>query len=302
MEEDKQPIIDGEKEMSFVEHLDELRQHIIRSIIAIIACAIFVFFATNFIFKIVLFGPLDPNFLTYQGMCALSEIAGLGDAMCYTPIKINMQTLDMGEAFLLHIKVCIFGGIIIAFPYLLFEVWRFVRPGLHHHEQNATRGFVFVASILFLLGVAFGYFIISPFAINFLAGYQLPMINQEADYLEVMRSCSDCCTFPTEEAAKKGGIIKASSYINYMLMFTLPTGLLFELPILVFFLARMGIVTADFMRKYRRHSIIAILILAALVTPPDVMTQILIGIPIYILYELSIGIAARQEKRRKKDD
>ncbi|MCH2045400.1 MAG: twin-arginine translocase subunit TatC [Saprospiraceae bacterium] len=302
MEEDKQPQINGEKEMSFVEHLDELRQHLIRSIIAIVACAIFIFFATKFIFKVILFGPLEPNFLTYQGMCALSKLVGLGEAMCYEPIQINMQTLDMGEAFLLHIKVCIFGGIIIAFPYLLWEIWRFVRPGLHQHEQKATRGFVIVASILFLLGVSFGYFIISPFAINFLAGYQLPMINQEADYMEVMRACTDCCTFPTEEVAKKGGIIKASSFINYMLMFTFPTGLLFELPILVFFLARMGIITADLMRQYRRHSIIIILVLAALVTPPDVMTQILIGIPIYILYELSIGIAVRQEKRRKRDE
>ena len=301
MEENKQPPNNDEKEMSFVEHLDELRQHLIRSIIAIVAGAIFIFFATKFIFKIILFGPLDANFPTYQAMCQLSHLAGWEEAMCYTPIQINMQTLDMGEAFLLHIKVCIFGGIILAFPYLLWEFWRFVKPGLFNHERKATKGFVFFGSILFLLGVAFGYFILSPFAINFLAGYQLTMINQQADYMEIMRSCSECCTFPTEEVAKKGGIIKAASFINYMLMFTLPTGLLFELPMIVFFLARMGLITAKSMRRYRRHSIVVILILAAVVTPPDIMTQILIGIPIYVLYELSIGIAARQERRLNEE-
>lgn len=268
---------DGEgAEMSFVEHLDELRMHLIRAFIGISAAAIVMFFATELVFKYVIFGPLDPNFITYKLFCGISEQLGT-QALCYTPVNPELQTFDMGEAFLLHIKVCLIGGIIVSFPYVLYEFWKFVRPGLYTTEVSATRGVVGVGSLLFLLGVAFGYFILSPFAINFLVGYQLPMVNEGQS------------------------IIKAKSFVNYMIMFTLPAGLIFELPIIVYYLARMGIVTSAGMRQYRRHSIIGILLLSAMITPPDVMTQIIVSIPVYILYELSINIAKKQEKKRNEE-
>lgn len=265
-----------EREMSFVEHLEELRMHIIRAILAITAFSIVVFFITDFVFRKIIFYPLDANFPTYRFFCWIADLLQM-PAVCIQPVKTAVQTFDMGEAFVLHIKVCIVGGIIMAFPYILWEFWKFVKPGLYTTEAKATKGVVAVSSFLFLLGVAFGYFILAPFSINFLVGYQLPMVNEQDSF------------------------IKAGSYINYMIMFTIPSGMVFELPIVVYYLARVGIITDKDMRTYRRHSIIAILVVAAVVTPPDVMSQMIVAIPVYILYELSIGIAARQTKRRAKE-
>lgn len=268
-----------EKEMSFVEHLEELRIHLIRVAISVCISAVFVFFAKEFIFKQVLFGPLNKDFLTYQLMCQLSQWMEWGNKMCYSPPTVDLVTLDMGEAFLLHIKVCIMGGFIIAFPFVLWEFWKFVKPGLYPKERKAANGVVAVSSFLFLMGICFGYFILAPFAINFLIGYELPMIN----------------------AANSNNLIKATSLINYMIMFTMPVGIIFELPIIVYYLSKMGLVTDAFMREYRRHAIVLILVVAAFVTPPDIMTQVIIGIPIYILYELSIQIAAKQTKKREAE-
>lgn len=268
-----------EKEMSFVEHLEELRLHLIRIAIAIVCAGVFIFFATKAIFTNVIFGPLNENFLTYELMCKLSHWLSLGDQMCYIPAKVDLVTFDMGEAFLLHVKVCIFGGLILAFPYVLWEFWRFIKPGLYPKERKAANGVVGVSSLLFIMGVCFGYFVLAPFAINFLVNYELPMIN----------------------ASSNGNLIKATSLINYMIMFTMPVGIIFELPIIVYYLSKMGLLTDEFMRTYRRHAIILILVIAAFVTPPDVMTQVIIGIPIYILYELSIQIAAKQTKKREAE-
>ncbi len=268
-----------EKEMSFVEHLEEMRVHLIRIAIALCVAAVFVFFATQTIFEVIIFGPLNESFLTYQLMCRLSHEMGLGEQMCYAPASVNLVTFEMGEAFLLHIKTCLFGGLIISFPYILWEFWRFVKPGLYPNERKAANGVVSVSSFLFILGIAFGYFVLAPFAINFLVNYELPMVN----------------------AGANGNLIKATSLINYMIMFTVPVGIIFELPIIVYYLAKMGLITDTFMRVYRRHSIVVILIIAAFVTPPDVMTQIIIGIPIYILYELSIYIAAKQTRKREEE-
>jgi sec-independent protein translocase protein TatC len=264
-----------EREMSFVEHLDELRKHIIRSLIAIVSAAIFMFFLTDIVFRDILFYPLSADFPTYQLMCYLEQLLKI-PGVCITPVKTSLQTFDMGEAFALHMKICIYGGLIISFPYVLWELWKFVKPGLYQAEVKATRGVVLITSFLFLLGIAFGYFVLAPFSINFLVGYQLPMINENDSF------------------------IKAGSFINYMIMFTFPAGILFELPVLIYYLAKIGILTDKAMRSYRKHSIVGILLLAAVVTPPDVLSQLLVAIPVYILYELSIGIAARQTRKREK--
>jgi len=259
-----------EKEMSFLDHLEELRWHIIRSLIAIVGIGTTLFIFNNWLFEQIIFAPSRPEFISYKWICNLSNSIGLGDTMCFTPPIFETQAIGFGEAFITSIKVSFIAGFIAAFPYVFYEFWRFIKPGLYDKERKATRGVVFICSILFLMGVCFGYFIISPFAINFLVGYTIPGVTN----------------IPT-----------LGSLINYMIMFTAPAGLIFELPIVVFFLARVGLITPALMKQYRRHSIIGILLLSALITPPDVVTQFLIGIPLYFLYELSIVVAARTYKK-----
>lgn len=189
--------------------------------------------------------------------------------------EFKIQAVNFAEQFITTIKLCFVGGFVVAFPYVFYEIWKFVAPGLYDEERHATRGIVFICSFLFILGVLFGFFIIAPFATNFLMG------------------------FTASEAVSNNPTL--SSFVLYMVMFTLPAGLIFELPIVVYFLAKLGIVTPDGMRKYRRHSIIGILLLAAVLTPPDVVTQFLIGIPLYILYEISILVAVRMSKKYQQE-
>jgi sec-independent protein translocase protein TatC len=192
--------------------------------------------------------------------------------MCFTPPEFEKIAIGFAETFIMSIKVCFIAGFFVAFPYVFYQIWTFVRPGLYKNERSATRGIVAICSFLFLTGVLFGYFVISPFAINFLGGYNIPGVTNA----------------PT-----------ISSFITYMVMFTAPAGLIFELPIVVYFLSKIGLVTPDVMRTYRRHAIIAVLILAALITPPDVVTQFLIGIPLFVLYEISIFVSARVVKKEE---
>ncbi len=257
------------KEMTFLEHLEELRWHIIRSLAVIVLLGIGLFLAQDWLFDKVIFAPTNKDFFSYRAICNLSDLAGLGDMMCFEPPLFRKQAIGFGEAFITSIKVSFIAGFIASFPYVFWEFWSFVRPGLYSNERKVTRGIVFICSFLFILGVLFGYYVISPFAINFLAGYTIPGVENS----------------PT-----------LSSLINYMIMFTAPAGLIFELPVMVFFLAKVGLVTAKDMKAYRRHAIIGTLVLAALITPPDVVTQFLIGIPLFILYEVSIVVAQRVEK------
>ena len=261
------------KEMSFLEHLEELRWHIIRSLTAIISLGIILFLFQKWLFREVIFGPTEPDFLSYRFVCGLSNAIGMGDNLCFTPPQFPKIATGFGEAFIISIKVSFVMGFLIAFPYVLWEFWRFILPGLYAKEQKAARGMVTICSVLFLVGVLFGYYIISPFAINFLAGYDVPGVQNT----------------PT-----------ISSFINYMIMFTAPAGLIFELPVIVYFLSKVGLVTPQDMKKYRRHSIVGILIVAAMITPPDVVTQFLIGIPLYMLYEVSIVVSARVNKENEE--
>ena len=255
-----------EKEMSFLDHLEELRWHIIRSLVSIVFFAIIVFVFKEFVFDKIVFAPRRDDFITYRILC------GIADFICFTPPEFEIIPREFGEKFFTHLKISFWLGIVISFPYIFWELWKFIKPGLYKHEQKAARGMVFICSSLFMMGVAFGYFIISPFAIKFLAGYSLSDI-------EVISSSS------------------LSSYVNYMTMFTVPAGIIFELPVVVYFLSRVGLLTPSFMRTYRRHAIVIILLFAAIITPPEVVTQILIGIPVLILYELSIFVSARAHKK-----
>lgn len=257
-----------ESEMSFLEHLEELRWHLVRSVVAIIVIGIAAFFLQDFIFHNILMGPKYKTFATYRFFCGISE------TLCFYPPDFKLITVELGEEFFVSMKVAIVVGLIVAFPYVFWEMWRFIRPGLYPEEQKAARGMVFICSSLFLMGILFGYFVISPFAVTFLATYSVGTSVESTTTL--------------------------SSYVNYMTMFTLPTGIVFELPVIVYFLSKVGLIGPDFMRKYRRHAIVIILLLAAVITPPDVITQFLIGIPLFILYEISIHISARVAKNQEQ--
>lgn len=265
-------------EMNFFEHLEVLRWHIIRSLCAVIICAVVVFLFKDFVFRHIVLAHKYPDFWTYRMTCMISE------RFCMTPPDFTLFTKDLGEEFFIHIKSSFWIGLIISVPFIISEFWRFIKPGLYGPEQKAARGMVFICSFLFILGVLFGYFIISPFAISFLGNYTI----RSSDVSAAISSIEKTATF--------------SSYLSFMTMFTIPIGLIFELPVVVYFLAKIDLITPEFMRSYRRHAIIIILLLSAIITPPDVFTQFLIGIPLFILYELSIGIAKRVQKKNKQKE
>lgn len=260
-------------EMTFFQHISELRRHILRAALAIAIFAGIFLANKEFVFQTLIFGPRNPDFPTFKIMCNASHAVGLGDKMCFQPTKFDIITRQLGEVLMQHLYVSFWLGIVCAFPYIFWEFWRFVSPGLHEHEQKAIRGVVFICSLLFLLGVSFGYFIIAPFSINFLASYTVEGLNVS----------------PTLD-----------SYVTYMTMFTIPMGLVFEMPVVAYFAAKMGIVGPQAMRQYRRHAIVAILILAAIITPPDVVSQTLVAIPLWALYEVSILVVARVARKRAK--
>lgn len=259
-----------EKEMSFLDHLEELRWHLVRSIVAIFAIGIAVFLAKDFVFTNIILGHMKADFWTYKVFC------GFSDRLCFGPPNLEFDTKVFAEQFLLSIKVAFLLGFAVAFPYIFWEIWRFIKPGLYKNEKSAARGIVFYCSFLFMSGILFGYFIIAPFAISFLGNYSL------SSQIEIQST-------------------SISSYTNYIFLFCIPTGIVFQLPIFVYFFSRIGLLTPQFMRTYRKHAIILILLLAAIITPPDVVTQFLIGIPLFFLYEISIYISKRTNKKYNAD-
>ena len=269
-DEHGKPVPEQEKEMSFIDHLEELRWHVMRSLIAICIAGIFLFIFNDWYFRHVLFGPLNDDFPSYRWLCQLSDWLGTGSTLCMQAPNVTVQAIEFGEMFITAVKMAFVGGFVLAFPYVFYEIWSFIRPGLYPAEQRATRWVILICSFLFFTGVAFGFFIIAPFGTNFLMGFEVGgAVNQP----------------------------QMASVIGYMVMFTLPAALIFELPVVIYFLAKFGLVTAEAMRQYRKHSVIGILILAALLTPPDVVTQILIAVPLYTLYEISIFVAKRAQKQ-----
>lgn len=259
-----------EHEMSFLDHLEALRWHILRSVIAILFFAIIIFIAKDFVFRYIIFGPRYKDFLTYRVLCSISE------SMCIDPPQFIIATREVGEAFMMHMMVAFWMGFVIAIPFILWEVWKFIKPGLYPKEQKAASGFVLISTSLFVMGVLFGYYIVAPLAISFLAGYTIEGVAAQ----------------PT-----------LSSYIDSMIMFTLPIGLVFELPIIVYFLAKIGLLTSEFMKKYRKHAVVVLLIIAAVVTPsPDIASQLLVFVPLYALYEASIFVAKRVQRQLEAEE
>jgi sec-independent protein translocase protein TatC len=259
------------KNMSFLEHLEELRRRLWFAAIGIAVGVLVVVIFNDFVVNEVIMGPRNPNFWTYRFFCWLSQELGLNDALCLPAITASLQNTSMSGAFSAYILVCITGGIAIAFPWVFYQLWLFIKPGLRDKEVRSVRGIVFFVSLLFFSGILFGYFLLSPLSIQFLFGFQF----------------ADTVNTPT-----------TLSYLKIMTTLVLGTGLIFQLPILIYFLAKIGLVTSAFLKKYRKHAFVVNLVIAAIITPPDVTSQILVTLPMLLLYEVSIFLAARVEKKK----
>ena len=250
--------------MSFLDHLEALRWHIIRAAISVVVFATAAFLAKDFLFHDLILGPSRADFWTYRMFCKLGQFMGSSDP-CATSVNFIIQNREMSGQLSMHISTSFIVGLVLAFPYTFWEVWRFVKPGLYPHEQANSRGAVFFVSILFLTGLLFGYYVAAPLSINFLAGYTVdPSIENQIDL---------------------------QSYLSTLTTMSLSCAFVFELPMIVFFLAKAGLITPEIMRVYRKHAIVVILIIAAIITPPEVTSQIIVTIPIVLLYEVSINIA-----------
>lgn len=261
--------------MTFFEHLDALRPHLMRGASALLIVAIVAFILKNLIIDHVLFGPAQPDFPTNQLLSWLGSL--FGDKSFEAGYEnFNLINTKLSGQFSLTLTVSMVSGLIVTIPYLLWELWRFIKPGLTYYERRNTRMFVFYVSFCFFVGVAFGYFIISPLAINFFTTWQA--------------------------SATIVNMIDISSFLRSVLSTSLGCGLIFQLPVLIYFLTRMGIVNAAFLRKYRKHAIVLLAILSAVITPPDMMSMILVVLPLVLLYELSIKIAARVEKKKAEEE
>lgn len=253
-------------ELSFLDHLEELRWHLIRTTLAVVLAGFAAFLAKGLIFDVLLFGPSRVDFLTYDILCRATTWAGFEGGFCYQgEMPFSIQSRTMGGQFAVHVWTSITAGFIIAFPYIIYEFWKFISPAMHSYERNTARGFILISSLLFFIGVLFGYYVISPLSINFLGRYQVSgQVMNEFDI---------------------------DSYIGLVRSSVIASGLIFELPIVIFFLAKMGLVTPEGLRKYRKFALVGVLILSAIITPPDILSQILVAIPILVLYEVSIFIS-----------
>lgn len=262
----------SDAEMTFFEHLDALRPHLIRAATALFLVMIGAFLGKKFIIDLVLMGPQSPAFPTNRFFCYISHRFLNNDTLCINPVDLNLVNTSLGGQFNLHMQVALASAIVVAAPYLLWEIWRFIRPALTDFERKKSSLFVLYVSLCFFVGLAFGYFLIVPLSINFLAGYE----------------ASSAITNLTD----------VRSYLATVLQVSLACALVFQLPLLVYFLARMGIISSHFLRKYRRHAIVLLAIVSAIITPPDLFSLILVVVPLYGLYEYSIVLATKVERKK----
>ncbi|MES2836316.1 MAG: twin-arginine translocase subunit TatC [Bacteroidota bacterium] len=254
-------------EMSFLGHLEVLRWHLVRSAAVIFTIAVTLFCFPEFLFDTIIFAPKHPEFWTYRMLCQLDEALGAGGMLCITEIPFELINTELSAQFTTHMWISFVGGLICGLPYLLWELWRFIKPALRQKELGYAKGIVFFTSMLFLIGVLFGYYVIVPLSVNFLGTYQVSV--------EVKNT------------------IQMSSFISTVTTITLAAGIVFELPIVVYFLSKIGIMTPTFMRKFRKHAVVVILIVSAVITPsPDITSQLLVAFPLYFLYEISIFVSA----------
>jgi len=263
-----------EPELSFLDHLEDLRWHLIRAVIAVVVAGCIAFALKGFIFDVLLFGPSRGSFVSYEFLCRISKFIGIDGGFCFDEMPFRIQSRTMGGQFSAHVWTSITAGFIIAFPYVIYQFWQFVSPAMHENERKHAKGFIFITSFLFFIGVLFGYYVITPLSINFLGKYQV----SEAVFND----------------------FDLSSYIGLVRASVLASGLIFELPIVIYFLTKVGVVTPQFLRKYRKYALVVVLILSAVITPPDIVSQIIVAIPVLVLYEVSIFISKVIYKKELK--
>ncbi|UAY52400.1 twin-arginine translocase subunit TatC [Ferruginibacter albus] len=262
-------------EMSFFEHLDVLRGHLFKSAVAVALGAIVMVVFDDLIIKKILMGPTHKDFPTYTFLCRLDQRFNLGDKLCMGEINVKMQSTTVAGQFGVFFNIILIGGFIIAFPYVFWQFWKFVRPALSSKELKNSRGVIFWVSFLFFIGVLFGYFVIAPYTVSFFAHFSID------DNIE--------------------NIWTIGSYFNTLVPLILGAGLAFQLPLVMYFLAKVDVVSAKWLRKVRRYAIIIMLVLSGIITPPDMLSQIICTIPLLILYEISILLCAKVERRKAKE-
>lgn len=268
-----------EGEMTFMDHIDVLRWHLMRSVIAWLVAAITIFVFVDWIYDNIILAPSSENFVTYSALCRFSHWLGIGDSLCMPPVKISFLVTEVNGTFTSALNIAMIGGIIVAFPYIFWELWRFIKPALSAKERRYARGSIFWVSLCFFTGVAFGYYLLAPFTFNFLATFTLG----------------------------KSGAIKYSpsinDYVDTLSNLLLGCGIAFELPILAFVLAKIGIISSAFLKKTRKYAFVIILIVAAIITPsPDWTSQTLVAIPLLLLYWISEFLVSRVDKKRAKEE
>jgi sec-independent protein translocase protein TatC len=270
---------DEQAEMSFIDHLEVLRGTIVRSLFSILIAAIVLFIYRDWVMDNVIMGPLYPDFITYKAFCNLSHYLHLGDSLCMPPVKVTLQSTTFGGQFLSAISMAFIGGVILAFPFVFWQVWSFIKPALKEKELKNTRFMILFVSFFFFLGAAFGFFVLGPFTFNFLAGFQLG-------------TKGAITTIPT-----------FADYIDNLTNLILGCGIAFELPVIVFLLTKIGLITPKFLTTTRKYAVIIILIVAAFITPsPDWYSQTIVFIPLYTLFEFSIFVSRWAHRSIKKQD
>ncbi len=262
------------KEMSFLDHLEELRWLLVRSSAAVLLLAFATYFVSDYIFDTIIFGPTRATFFTYRFFCDFSHQIGFADSICITELPFTIQNTEMEGQVNIFVWICILAGFILAFPYILWQIWKFIGPALYEKERKNAKVFIFVSSLLFFTGVLFGYYIVIPMSVNFVATFSISSVVKNQFTVE--------------------------SYIGMFKTAIVSSGLFFELPIIIYFLTKLGVVTPEFLRKYRRYAVVIVLIIAAIVTPPDVVSQTIVAIPMLIIFEISVIISAIVYKRKIK--
>jgi len=266
-------------EMSFLDHLEELRWHLIRIVLAVVIVGTLLFIFSRYVFESIIFAPLKmQTFPTYRLLCKGANFINVETTFCAEEMPMIIQSRTMAGQFQADIWTAILGGFIISFPYVIYQLWKFISPGLHEDERKHSRGFIIISSLLFFIGVLFGYYVVTPLSLNFLANYSISdVVDNQIDI---------------------------SSYIGLVRISSLAAGIIFELPIIIYFLTKIGLVTPEILRKYRKYALVIVLILSAIITPPDITSQVIVAIPIIILYQVSIYISKvvirNQEKKERK--
>ncbi len=262
-------VMNEDNNMSFLEHLEELRWRLVRMAICIFLVGTMLFVFQEWIMNTIFLSMSKKEFVTFRLLCEWFHV-------CISEIPVRFQSQEMSGQFSYAMMMSIMGGVVLSFPFIFYQIWAFVKPGLRVNEKKTTKGIVFWVSILFFVGILFGYFIVAPLCVQFFGTYQI--------------------------SGQIENIFTVNSYISTILSTVFYSGLLFLLPVVTYIFASLGVITPEFLRKYRKHAVVAVLILAAVITPPDVISQILVSIPILLLYEIGIIVALRVVRNRLKDE